>query len=203
MKAIKRLDQAKEEANALFKAGKYEDAIVAFTTCLEIDPMNYNYNATIYLNRAIAYSKLKKNELALGDLNKCIAAKEDYAKAYVKRGEVHLALEYYEEAVRDFEKAKTLVSSPHEFNLGELLKHAKLELKKSKRKDYYKILGIPKDTSDENAIKKAYRKAALKWHPDKWGNATDEEKKHADKMFKDLGEAYAVLSDPKKKQRYD
>ena len=45
-----------------------------------------------------------------------------------------------------------------------MLKDAKLELKKSKRKDYYKILGIPK-TATEAEIKKAYRKEALKHHP--------------------------------------
>ena len=50
-----------------------------------------------------------------------------------------------------------------------LLKDAKLELKKSKRKDYYKILGIPK-TANEQEIKKAYRKEALKHHPGKSSN---------------------------------
>lgn len=44
--------------------------------------------------------------MALRDLNECIRSKDDYAKAYVKRGEIHLLLEYYEEAVRDYEKAK-------------------------------------------------------------------------------------------------
>jgi DnaJ family protein C protein 7 len=44
------------------------------------------------------------------------------------------------------------------------LREAKLELKKSRRKDYYKILGVPKQ-SDESDIKSAYRKLALKWHP--------------------------------------
>jgi len=48
------------------------------------------------------------------------------------------------------------------------LREAQLELKKSKRKDYYKILGIPKN-ADDNHIKKAYRKLALKWHPGKMG----------------------------------
>ncbi|KNC76957.1 hypothetical protein SARC_10571 [Sphaeroforma arctica JP610] len=78
------------------------------------------------------------------------------------------------------------------------LRNAQLELKKSLRKDYYKILGVPKD-ADETQIKKAYRKGALKWHPDKNQNNLAE----ADKMFKDVGEAYAVLSDQKKRYRYD
>jgi DnaJ family protein C protein 7 len=56
----------------------------------------------------------------------------------------------------------------------EKLKHAKLELKKSKRKDFYKILSVGKDAG-ESEIKKAYRKAALIWHPDKC--AQDEESK--------------------------
>ena len=124
------------------------DAIVMFSKCLEVDPMNHNYNSTIYLNRSIAHSKMGKHMNALEDLNKSIEIKPDYAKAYVKRGEVHLSLEHYEDSVRDLEKAKTLITSPNEFNLQELTKHAKLELKKSKRKDYYKILNVPKDTDD-------------------------------------------------------
>ena len=65
------------------------------------------------------------------------------------------------------------------------------------RKDYYKILGIDKN-ADENAIKKAYRKLAKKYHPDtNAGNAQAAEK------FKQITEAYSVLSDPEKKKMYD
>jgi len=60
-------------------------------------------------------------------------------------------------------------------------------------KDYYEILGVSKNASTDE-IKKAYRKMAMKHHPDKGG---DQEK------FKELSEAYAVLSDPQKKQMYD
>jgi DnaJ family protein C protein 7 len=69
-----------------------------------------------------------------------------------------------------------------------------LELKKSKRKDYYKIMEIGKSAT-EDEIKKAYKKMALRWHPDK-NSATEEMKIEADRMFKDIGEAYSVLSDP-------
>ena len=64
-------------------------------------------------------------------------------------------------------------------------------------KDYYKILGIPKSSSPEQ-IKKAYRKLALKYHPDhNKGN------KSAEATFKNINEAYAVLRDPEKKKQYD
>ena len=64
-------------------------------------------------------------------------------------------------------------------------------------KDYYKILGIEK-TATKEEIKKAYRKLAMKYHPDK--NPGDKE---AERKFKEINEAHAVLSDPEKKKKYD
>lgn len=64
--------------------------------------------------------------------------------------------------------------------------------------DYYKLLGIEKNANAEE-IKKAYRKLALKWHPDK--NPTN--KAQAEEKFKKISEAYAVLSDPEKRTQYD
>lgn len=72
----------------------------------------------------------------------------------------------------------------------------------SERKDYYDILGVKKDAS-ESEIKSAYRKAAVKWHPDKWVNGTEAEKKEAEEKFKEIGEAFDVLSDPQKRSQYD
>ena len=68
----------------------------------------------------------------------------------------------------------------------------------SSKKDFYEILGVKKDaTKDE--IRKAYKKLALKWHPDK----NPENKKEAEEKFKEIAEAYSVLSDPDKKKEYD
>ncbi len=69
-------------------------------------------------------------------------------------------------------------------------------------KDYYKILGVDKNAS-EDEIKKAYRKEALKWHPDRHVNDSEAKKKEAEEKFKEVAEAYDVLTDPEKKQMYD
>jgi len=63
--------------------------------------------------------------------------------------------------------------------------------------DYYKTLGLAQGASKEE-IKKAYKKLAIKYHPDR-----NKDDKKAEQKFKEVSEAYAVLSDPKKKQQYD
>jgi len=66
------------------------------------------------------------------------------------------------------------------------------------KRDYYEVLGLTK-TATEAEIKSAYRKLALKWHPDK----NQSNKAEAEEKFKEINEAYQVLSDAKKKQAYD
>ena len=67
------------------------------------------------------------------------------------------------------------------------------------KKDYYEILGVAK-TSTAQEIKKAYRSLALQFHPDR---VPEDKKKESEEKFKEISEAYGVLSDPKKRQTYD
>ena len=72
----------------------------------------------------------------------------------------------------------------------------------AEKRDYYEVLGVDRNASADD-IKGAYRKAALKWHPDRWVSGSDAEKKTAEEKFKEASEAYSVLSDPDKKAKYD
>ncbi len=68
----------------------------------------------------------------------------------------------------------------------------------AEKRDYYEVLGVSKDATDEQ-LKKAYRKLAKKYHPD----ANLDNKKEAEKKFKEVNEAYETLSDPQKRKMYD
>merc|ERR1712217_288097 len=66
------------------------------------------------------------------------------------------------------------------------------------KRNYYEVLEVPKD-ADEKAIKSAYRKLALKWHPDK----NPDDRQTAEIKFREVAEAYEVLSNPEKRKNYD
>lgn len=72
----------------------------------------------------------------------------------------------------------------------------------AEKRDYYEVLGVAKNATAEE-LKKAYRKKAIQYHPDKWTNGSEEEKKEAEEKFKEAAEAYDVLSDSNKRARYD
>ncbi|GAN09114.1 DnaJ homolog subfamily C member 7-like [Mucor ambiguus] len=195
LKRARAIEKQKEEGNNAFKANQLDEAYDAYTAALDIDPTNDHMNSRLYSNRAAVLQKQKKFEEALLDCDKAIELDEEFYKAYSRRAGCYMETEQYEEAVRDYKKLTEVDASNREYH--NLLRKAELELKKSLRKDYYKILGLTK-TASETEIKKAYRKLALQYHPDK--NAGDDK---AEARFKEVGEAYAILSDPEKKARFD
>lgn len=142
--------------------------------------MNNNKRATPYCTEA-----LKLNPESLHGL--------------LSQAQRELDADDFEAAIRTLETAKE--HHPHHNKIQELLHKAHNLLKRSKQKDYYKVLGVNRD-SDEREIKKAYRKLSKKFHPDKASSEgiTPEE---AQTKMAAINEAYEVLSDPELKQRFD
>ncbi|KAG7207919.1 hypothetical protein KM043_009509 [Ampulex compressa] len=198
-KKAKLLKKTKEDGNAAFKKKHYLEAYKFYNVALSIDSRNVASNAKIHFNKALVAAKLRRFNESVSECTEALKLDENYLKALQQRASSYMELKQYEDAVHDLEKVCKLEKNR---NNTRLLLEAKSALEKSKRKDYYKILGIDKSATIDD-IKKAYRKRAMVHHPDRHANATEGEKKEQEKKFKEVGEAYGVLSDPKKRLHYD
>lgn len=207
LKRVRALEKVKEEGNNDFKRSNWNDAVSKYSEALEIvgsspeEGRGGIIRAILLSNRAIAFSKIATTEAyesALEDIAMSLTLHPDNWKAVRTRARIRLAQDDFEVAISDFKEALELVEAGegHGNAMSEIreeLRKAEVLLKRSKEKDYYKILGLARSATTAD-IKKAYRKESMKHHPDKGG---DEE------TFKLVVEAHAVLSDPDKRHRYD
>ncbi|RDB27715.1 DnaJ subfamily C member 7 [Hypsizygus marmoreus] len=202
-KRVKDVERLKEEGNASFKLGVYEEAIEKYSEALDIigeseeEGGGGQIRATLLSNRATTLLKLDRHEEALADTDASLTLVPTSFKALRTRARLNVHLEKYDAAITDFksaiQQAHSEGSDAEVRALKSELKKAEAALKRSKTKDYYKILGVTRDCTEVD-IRKAYRRETLKHHPDKGG---DEEK------FKLVVEANAVLSDSQRRERYD
>ncbi|KGQ10448.1 DnaJ subfamily C member 7 [Beauveria bassiana D1-5] len=195
LRIVQKLDRMKEEGNVEFKAGRLENAITKYSEALEVDPSNRGINAKLLQNRAQCRIKLKQYDEAIKDADRAFSLDNSYFKARKTKANALGLSGKWEDAVKEWKALQQ--DDPEDRTIPKEVRKAELELKKSQRKDYYKIMGLEKDASPDE-IKKAYRKMAVKLHPDK--NPGDEE---AEAKFKDMQEAYETLSDPQKRASYD
>jgi len=205
LKKVRLLDNKKKEGDAAFTQSQYQKAIDAWTEALAVDPTHKQVCAKLYNNRATAFAKMRKHAEAVSDCKQALALDPQYLKALKRKAESLFVLggeENLEQCLRDYEVAAGLAPEEEEREYARKMHQAKVALKRAKRKDYYGLLGLASDATEEE-IRKAYRKAALKHHPDRHTNSTEEEKMEAEKEFKNVAEAYEVLSDKEKKARYD
>lgn len=188
LKVVQKLDRMKTEGNTEFKAGRFEAAIQKYTDALEIDRTNKSVNAKLLQNRAQCRIKLKQYNEAIADSERAVSLDPGYTKARKTKANALGQAGQWDASVKEWKAIQEL--EPEDRTILKEIRKAELELKKSLRKDYYKIMGLEKDAQPDE-IKRAYRKLAVKLHPDK--NPGDE---HAEDKFKDMQEAYETLSDP-------
>ena len=117
----------------------------------------------------------------------------------LSKAQRHMEVENFDAAIRSLNAAKE--NHPGAQQVNQLLQTAQIELKRSKTKDYYKVLGVSRD-ADELQIKSAYRKMVKIHHPDK-AHMQGITKEDAEKKMASINEAYEVLSDPELRTRFD
>lgn len=115
------------------------------------------------------------------------------------KAQIALDEDRFEDAIRTLESAKE--HHPNSQEAQSLQQKAQTLLKRSKQKDYYKVLGISRD-ADDRTIKRAYRQLVKQHHPDK-ANAQGVSKEEAEKKMAAINEAYEVLSDSELRTRFD
>ncbi|KAF7590164.1 hypothetical protein BBP40_003185 [Aspergillus hancockii] len=120
-------------------------------------------------------------------------------QALLFKGQVALDEERLEDAIRILSTAKE--HHPNSRDAEALLQKVHVLQKRSKQKDYYKVLGVGRD-ADDRTIKRAYRQLTKQHHPDK-AKSQGITKEEAEKKMSAINEAYEVLSDPELKVRYD
>lgn len=188
--------QSLANGEALLTQNKPSEAIEEFRKALPIYPTILNFVKHVRWRLCFATNKLKDAKKTLDACQAVLDLDEGHFDAVMTMGEASLSAEDYEGAVRYFRKAAEL--QPQNGHARQSLQRAEKLLKMAQRKDYYKILGVPKDANVQ-MIKKSYRKLALEWHPDK--HSGDEEV--AKIKFTEINEAYEVLGDEEKRRKYD
>ena len=197
-KNIKKLENGKNEGNDLFKNQNYAEAISKYDEVVLIDPLATRFNAVLLCNKATCLKKSGKKEGALKVLKEALLLNPKYGKGYLKKGDLEEEMGDHEFAKASYVKAKELDPS---LNIDSHLQRVSNKVNTKVKTDYYELLGVDK-TADEKTIKRAYKKLAMKWHPDR-NNDSEEQKNKATKKFKEIVEANEVLSNPEKRKRYD
>ncbi|KAK7285074.1 hypothetical protein RJT34_19832 [Clitoria ternatea] len=193
---LKNLLKKSKSAEDNASKGKLRVAVEDFKSALSVDPDHLAHNVHLHLGLCKVLVRLGRGKDALNSCSEALKINEELVEALVQRGEAKLLTEDWEGAVEDLKSAAQ--KSPQDLHIREALLRANKALKISKRKDYYKILGISKTASAAD-IKRAYKKLALQWHPDK----NVENREEAEAKFREIAAAYEILSDEDKRLRYD
>mmetsp|Transcript_10796 Transcript_10796/g.19697 ORF Transcript_10796/g.19697 Transcript_10796/m.19697 type:complete len:497 (+) Transcript_10796:280-1770(+) len=194
---IKKILKIMKSGDSSFESGQFVEAAEAWMDAIKQDPNHPHTVPALQIKRCDALTKAEEGKLAVEACTEALSHDPENVDRMMALGNARLANEEYEEAVKEFERAAQ--KEPRNGRVREGLENAKKRLQMSKRKDYYKILDV-KRNANEKQIKKAFRKKALQYHPDK---VKPEEQEEAEKKFREIGEAYEILSDAETRARYD
>jgi DnaJ family protein C protein 3 len=196
-KRLSRLEKAMKAGEEKLAQNLAKEALEDFDTALGLEPNSQFTTPSLYLSKCKCYLKLKDVAKTLEACNKALELDDSLVDAYINRAEAQMLAEDYDKAIHEWQKARE--KQPQNNQINEGLHRAQRLQKMASRKDYYKILEITKVASEQE-IRKAYRRLALIWHPDKHSG---DQKAIAEKRYVEIAEAYEVLSNPETRARFD
>uniref|UniRef100_A0A0D9WFV7 J domain-containing protein n=1 Tax=Leersia perrieri TaxID=77586 RepID=A0A0D9WFV7_9ORYZ len=228
---IRELLSHKAAGNEAFQARRYSEAVEQYSAALARNSDSRPFAAVCFCNRAAAYQALSQITDAVADCSLAMALDATYPKAISRRATLYEMIRDYGQAANDLRKLISLLEKANKPGLSPKVPNKHSDLKQARARlssvedeakrdtplNLYLILGIEPSSSPAD-VKKAYRKAALRHHPDKaaqllvrnekpddgfWRDVAKEVYADADHLFKAIGEAYNVLSDTDKRQEYD
>ena len=144
----------------------------------------------MHVDRGGASLRTGDFESCLRDCGVAIYGKDDCVEAWVYKAKALHGLGRHDEALAELEPLMNQWGAGNE-QIRNAYEHAQFESRKAGRFDYYKLFGLPTICSDME-IRKQYKVKAMEYHPDKWMEAEEAERKVAEENFKMLGEALEV-----------
>ncbi|XP_075433756.1 dnaJ homolog subfamily C member 3-like [Ascaphus truei] len=197
-KQVKKLSRQLESAEEFVQEKRYEAAIEKYEAAMKTEPGVQIYSKRAKERICHCLSRSQRTEEAVTICSEAHQADPRNPLILRDRAEAYIQREEYERAVEDFQQAKELDGENEEIKEG--LERSQKLLKQSRKRDYYKILGVKRNANKQEVIK-AYRKLAQQWHPDNF--QSEEEKREAEKKFIDIAAAKEVLTDPEMRQKVD
>jgi len=195
-KKLRKLTKLLEGMRRASDESNFDECVRSAQQVLAHDPKSASFKLKANSYLCSCNSRAKHSSQAIESCSEVLKSNPQDADAHYHRAQAHIVDEQLDKAQADCQKAHELENSQR---THECIDRVNKLIKQSKKRDYYKILGV-KRSADKNQILKAYRKLAHKWHPDKY---TGDEKEKAQKTFIDIAAAKEVLTDPEKRAKFD
>ena len=196
-KRVKKLVKFLTTAQEYMDANQYEDALLKLNAAYKFENSNQRFVVSIKEKMCKCHVQVQDSKAAIKACTETIEMEPGNANAYCDRAEAYLLEDKLDEALADYQTAKEKNNEHQRAKEG--IDRVNKLIKQAKKRDYYKRLGVSRSASKPQ-IMKAFRKLAMKWHPDKYQG---DDRKEAEKKFIDLGAAKEVLTDPEKRAKYD
>lgn len=197
-KQVKKLSKQLDSAEELITDHRFQEGVDKYNSVMKTEPNVAFYTSKAKERICHCLVQMKRSEEALDMCSEAHQLNPQNIHILKDRAEAYIQLQDYEKAVEDFQEAREFDSENQEIREG--LERAQKLLKQSRKRDYYKILGVSRNANKQE-ITKAYRKLAQQWHPDNFQQ--EAEKKEAEKKFIDIASAKEVLTDPEMRQKFD